>query len=219
MKVILFICLAWSATIIIHGNLTNQYSIKKSLVSVLYDDGHGTGFVIASDSTGSYIVTNKHVCRHNSADKKTIGAGRVHPYIKIYWTNLTRRGSTAEFIKTSPNHDLCLLRVPDKNIPRAKISKNNPYIGQLVRSIGNPNSDTNVYTTGKVGSLSEDWYGESAVQFNGDIEPGASGSPVYDDKTEVVGVACGGNFKAGNDSIFVNGRYLREFLGEIYLKN
>jgi S1-C subfamily serine protease len=186
-----------------------KYSISDSLVIVNTEANHGTGFVVKSDSSGSYIITNKHVCRDYLNGE--MGAGLPHNQFTIIWSNFSNFPTVAKFIRTSPNHDLCLLKVDNKNIPYARISWDNPYLRQFVRSIGNPGDKRNVKIAGKVGSLKESWFGEYVVQFNGDIQAGASGSPVYDEKEEVVGVACGGAF-GKNDAVFVNGKYLREFL-------
>jgi S1-C subfamily serine protease len=216
MRSILIIFIVWSLIIIVQGNLRNPYSIKNSLVSVTYENGHGTGFVVASDGTGSYIITNKHVCRDGSAGR--IGNGRIRDFYVISWTFYDRPTTSAEFIKTDAGHDLCLLKISIKNLPRAKISKNEPYTGQRVQSVGNPGSKLGYYISGYVGGLSELWFGEYAVQFSADVLPGASGSPVYNSKEEVVGIACGGAF-GKSDSVFVNGKYLKDFLGEIYGQN
>jgi len=50
-----------------------KYSISDSLVIVNTEANHGTGFVVKSDDFGSYIITNKHVCRDYFDGK--MGAG------------------------------------------------------------------------------------------------------------------------------------------------
>lgn len=132
----------------------------------------GTGFNINSSGL---IVTNRHLVE--AAEHITVsfsGSGR-HRAVSWYW---------------SETADLALIILDSEELPLVKLNREYELSsGEAVTVIGNPLSFTgialhgNVEATGQVGRS-----GEPVVVINTPIHPGHSGSPLFNEAGQVVGV-------------------------------
>jgi S1-C subfamily serine protease len=147
-----------------------------------YDDAYGTGFVIASGSWGSDILTAAHVVD---------GAWDLTATID------NRTKLPAKILKVNDDKDLALLRVMRPNLPPLVIPHARDLSGELGRDvavIGYPVPDefedeklglATSIATGVLSSLRND-----AVEVALPIIPGESGGPVFlVDSGEIIGVA------------------------------
>ncbi len=185
--------------------------------------GGGTGFVIAVDDQGSWIITNKHVCMMslmNQAEvKKSEGVFRFIPIVAV-----PRRGrpSGAAVTRIAQNSDLCLIRTELKFKKPLKIAKKIKKGDEIV-TFGFPGGKAEVNRGKYLGTTGE------ALQFyshtDAKIWYGASGSAAVNSNGEVVGVMSNIRFNRAEDkkkpfkredvaeSLFIPLEILREFIG------
>lgn len=189
--------------------------------------GGGSGFIVSEDG---YIVTNKHVVDEEDAN----------------YTVFTTDGSEyeAEVIDKDSLNDIAILRIEGENFPYLEFGDSGQLkAGQTVIAIGNPLLEfSNSVSVGVISGLSRNitagtqLYGqteylEGVIQTDAAINPGNSGGPLLDLSGHVIGVnvavANGENIgfsipsniaKMSVDSVSVNGRIIRPFLGVRYVQ-
>jgi S1-C subfamily serine protease len=154
--------------------------------------GLGSGFVIAKDSSVSYLVTNNHV---------VTGATALH----VVMPDGHQFG--AKLVGTDALDDIAVVSVPSTSLPQATFGSSDKLtVGQAVIAIGSPLGDQGSVTvgvisalhrtitaSGQAGSSSETL--EDVLQTDASINPGNSGGPLADTAGNVVGVnvATAGN--------------------------
>jgi putative serine protease PepD len=152
----------------------------------------GSGFVIAKDSSVSYLVTNNHVVSGSSALHVVMPDG--HQFV-------------AKLVGTDPLDDIAVVSVPNTSLPQATFGTSGQLsVGESVIAIGSPLGDQGSVTvgvisarhrtitaSGQAGSSSETL--EDVLQTDASINPGNSGGPLADTAGNVVGVnvATAGN--------------------------
>lgn len=141
---------------------------------VLIDAGEsrGTGFNIHEEGL---IVTNAHVVE----DKKMI-------QIKFAGGSVYKGTIQAIF----PEVDLALVKIKGKNLPMLELAKNSTMeLSEEVIVIGNPLGFPFMVSQGIVAGqvLLRDW-AEPVIKISGFIYKGNSGSPVINQKGQVVGI-------------------------------
>ncbi len=151
---------------------------------------YGTGFIVNTNS--GIIVTNAHVA----------GEMAVCTY-EVKFGN----GKTVEskLLYIDPLYDFAILSVDPKNIPiyvkSLKISEEQPVINAKIYAMGN--SSKNEFSTYQGYIFDTEsilWlkpFAEQSFQFSGLTVPGASGSPVFNTKGEVIGLLYGGKLVSG----------------------
>jgi hypothetical protein len=163
--------------------------VKQSLVKVWAFDAagiptqSGTGFVVASDRDGSWVLTAQHVV--DGADSVRVDLNRdVHDL----------RAVVAD--RTPAHQDLALLRLTHGGLPVARMSSAEVTEGKPVAAAGYFQDDEQIGTSGQepqlvgpatISSLREDG---DFIGVNLDLEPGLSGAPIFDPQNgEVEAVA------------------------------
>lgn len=132
----------------------------------------GTGVNISPEGS---VITNRHVIEGNQA-------------VEVEFSNGHRFVSRQ--IETLNHADLAIISFKGKELPFLPLALDEEVKpGQVVTVIGNPRGFSQVSTRGKVG----DYYRfkpEGPLVFNigVTIAPGSSGSPVLDNKGQVVGI-------------------------------
>lgn len=147
-----------------------------------YDDAYATGFVVASGTWGSDILTVEHAID---------GAWNLHLTIG----NRTR--TAARVVASNEDLDLALLRTPRGPLPTISLGSSTRLqddVGREVGLLGYPVPDefddeglglATSLNTGRLSSIRKD-----ALEVTLSIVPGESGAPVFIANTgEVVGVA------------------------------
>jgi len=154
--------------------------------------GLGSGFVIAKDSSLSYLVTNNHVVS---------GATSLHVVMP------DGQQFAAKLVGADSLDDIAVVSVPSTGLPQATFGTSQSLTaGQPVIAIGSPLGDQGSVTvgvisalhrtitaSGQAGSSSETL--EDVLQTDASINPGNSGGPLADTAGNVVGVnvATAGN--------------------------
>lgn len=156
----------------------------------------GTGFVVTSDG---FIVTSRHVLKN------------------VLYTNVTfNNGVTsgeATILAQDPQLDIALLKIEAKNLPHTALSQDDDVlIGQTITVIGNPRRLQNTVTSGIISQIRTQKNGIVWHQISAPISPSSSGSPVFNEKGEVISVAFASIAGEGNQNLnfAIPIRYVRE---------
>ena len=160
-------------------------SVVSVLVSGATGSGTGSGSIIRSSSTSSYILTNNHVV------ELAASGGTV----KIELSN----GDTidAKLVGRDTNYDLAVVQVQKGDLPVITFGDSSKVsIGDPVVAIGSPLSLASTVTSGIVsalnrpvttGSVGSESYID-AIQTDAAINPGNSGGALLDSSGRIIGV-------------------------------
>ncbi len=134
----------------------------------------GSGFIISEDG---YVITNHHVIK--DADEIIVKLS-------------DRRQFVAEVIGNDPRSDIALLKLDAAGLPTVKLgSSENVKVGQWVLAIGSPFGFDASATAGIVSAKGRNLPSDNYVPFiqtDVAINPGNSGSPLFDLDGHVVGI-------------------------------
>ena len=137
-------------------------------------DSLGSGFVVSKDGV---VVTNYHVAKSCIAEKATcvvkMESGAFFPVDAV--------------VAVDEENDLALIKVMGKGLPIVRLAQQQSgKLGESVVVIGSPKGLETTVSDGIVSAIRGD--GE-VLQITAPISPGSSGSPVFNSKGEVIGVA------------------------------
>lgn len=147
--------------------------------------GTGSGFVIKSDATTSYVLTNNHVAS---------GAGEG---AEIFVNLQDQSQVAATIVGTDSSYDLAVLKLERGNLPVAALGNSDDVVvGDSVIAIGSPLGLTGTVTSGIVSALNRpvtagDQAESSfinAIQTDAAINPGNSGGPLINSQGQVIGI-------------------------------
>lgn len=215
---------------LIKPNVKDYSLFEKATVKITDKDERsgGTGWILKSTLTKSFIVTNGHVCNLH----KRSGSLMIR----------THKGAfQAERIKYSNLHDLCLVEVFADLGVDTKIADSSPERGEKIYISGHPrlfplmvtegymsnNIQVSIVTEIRQCKDNEEDQANLYCQMMGVvpiiknyeskmtsafIAGGNSGSAVYDSRGEVVGVVFAGSESGYSQSIIVPLEFLRNFV-------
>lgn len=148
----------------------------KSVVSVLTDQGQGSGAIITEDGD---IVTNFHVIQRARVVK-------VLDYDKVL--------HNVKLIGFDRDYDIAVLRIMSNETFEALDfgDSDDVKIGQTVVALGNPYGLDFTATQGIISARRIASDGKEYIQVDVPINPGNSGGPIIDASGDVIGIA---NFK------------------------
>lgn len=167
----------------------------------------GTAFVLTTDG---YLVTNYHIV--GGRKKVTLKQNQNESLV-----------FTAEVVATDSLLDFALLRINDKKfdgfaqIPYT-ISDRHVTLAQKIYTLGYPKNDI-VYTEGAISSLTGLRSDTMFYQLNIISAPGSSGSPIINEKGELIGVLASRNAQAEGETYCVKMKYILDHLEQIKAKN
>lgn len=154
-------------------------SALPSVFQVIAGDFSGSAFAVGRPQRGrTHVLTAYHVV------KPVWAAGRTT-------VRLERDGKSyrAAIVDVSPNHDLALLSITVKinGLVAARVP---PASGEQILVVGAPLGLTDTITTGVVSAVRSRVGGPGTmIQIDAPVNPGNSGGPVVNTRTEVVGIA------------------------------
>lgn len=160
-----------------------------SVVMVKTVSGLGSGFFI---SNKGHIITNYHVVER----EKQI---TIHVYNKTAGGYEKKEFKKVRIIALQPVRDLALLKIDDSELEGFKVepavlSKDKDFgVGSLVFAVGNPLGLERSVSQGIVSSTTRAIGYLRFIQTDAAINPGNSGGPLFNNRGEVVGVACAGS--------------------------
>ncbi|MFZ3007528.1 MAG: trypsin-like peptidase domain-containing protein [Phenylobacterium sp.] len=142
-----------------------------SVVTVLSDDGHGSGFLISSDG---YLLTNRHV----------VGASKS---VKIRWSDGFE--SLGEVVRTDKRRDVALIKASTHSRQPLRLKRTLARAGDTVFAVGTPLDEKFQGTLTKgIVSAYRLLDGLNFLQSDVNVNPGNSGGPLLDEKGAVVGI-------------------------------
>ena len=133
----------------------------------------GSGFIISSDGK---IVTNFHVV----AGKPAILARRSDGSFLVIKSVLA----------SDKANDLAILQAEGRNLPFVRLGDSDAVkVGEAICVIGSPMLLEGAVSAGVISAVRELQDGRKLLQITAPISEGSSGSPVFNRKGEVIGVA------------------------------
>ena len=174
-------------------NIVSKVSPSVVTVNLLDATGNGdtgSGSIIKSDATGSYVVTNNHVI-----DGATVAGNSSVLSIDLNdGTNVP-----ATLVGRDISYDLAVLYVKTPNLPVITIGDSSTMsIGDPVIAFGSPLGLTGTVTAGIVSALNRPVTTQStnsatqsyvdAIQTDAAINPGNSGGPLTDSQGRMIGI-------------------------------
>lgn len=180
---------------------TNNTNTVKENQPVLIN--RATAFVLTMDG---YLVTNYHVVQ----GKKTVTIQQQGDSLITFKANV---------IETNAKLDFALLKVADPNfysfakVPY-NISDKNVALAQKIYTLGYPKNDI-VYSEGAISSLTGYKGDTMCYQLNIISAPGLSGSPIMNEKGELLGILSSKNLEAEGETYCVKMKYILEHIEKI----
>jgi V8-like Glu-specific endopeptidase len=178
------------------GWLSRALELAACVCLVKLADGAGSGFLVAPD----LLLTNHHVL----PDAETAASTSVQFNYQNDWGGepepVRRFTCDASFFHTSKELDYAIVRVagaPGDLYGYVDLAKRAaPSVNDFVSIIQHPNGGPKkiAFTDNKVSAVFSD-----LVQYSTDTEPGSSGSPVFNQDWEIVGLHHRGGGLAGPD--------------------
>lgn len=184
-----------------HVRIAQENAPAVVAVNVVKQDGStftGTGFVLTPDGL---LATSRHV----SADAL---------YINVTFNNGVVSGEAVP-VAQAGNVDISLLKIQAENLPTVKLGNSDEVLpGQTITVIGNPRRLQNTVSSGLISQVRKKADGIIWHQISAPISPSSSGSPVFNDKGEVVSVAFSSYKGEGNQNLnfSVPSNYLAELV-------
>ena len=163
------------AAVGVNGDVTTNawgYTVRNAV--------SGSGFVISSNATSSYIVTNYHVI-NNVQD------------IKVFFANGDSYDAT--LVGGEQENDIAVLRVEQGNLQTVTLGDSDALnVGENVYAIGNPLGEltftfTGGYVSAKDRSVTmSDGTVMNMLQTDTAINSGNSGGPLFNEYGQVIGI-------------------------------
>ena len=148
-------------------------------------DGTGSGFIVRSSASSSYILTNNHV-----VDGAADGGN-------IYVVFQDQTEAEATIVGRDPSYDLAVIKINKGNLPIATLGNSDDVVvGDTAIAIGSPLGLSGTVTSGIVSALdrpvtaggaSESSF-INAIQTDAAINPGNSGGPLVNARGQVIGI-------------------------------
>jgi S1-C subfamily serine protease len=188
------------------------------------------GLIGFSSASGFWIAENKVVTAAHFCETITIKMmlmKRLIFFERIFFEIETFDGNKREAIitKVDDNNDLCMLMVigPTDNISKQilKISDHKPYHGERIYNLAEP---LGIFTTGMLPVFEGFYSGPSSYpdigkgikvdMYSLPIKQGSSGSPILNDKGELIGVVIAGVKGFENLGFSPSYDVVRQFINE-----
>lgn len=160
--------------------MTKDTNTRKSVITeYTYDSqgnavGQGTGFFVSANGA---IITNYHVLKGAASAKVKTAADKTFPVKSI--------------IAEDKENDLVKISIDVKEItfPTVTLAKEEIEVGQRVVVIGSPLGLEGTVSDGIVSAVRDIPNFGKIIQMTAPVSPGSSGSPVFNMKGEVAGIA------------------------------
>jgi len=170
----------------------------------------GTGFGIAHEMGSTYVLTAGHICSNLSSNPVT---GEEPPPHTSTFKLFDREGNEypATVYSISDEQDLCLLET-ETRLRITKIAKDNPQPGDVIHYSGYP---TGMYILNGLNYFDGRFSGadpDGNHLYSMPVTSGASGSPVYNNDGEVIGLVSAVLVEFHHISIGVGRENILEFL-------
>lgn len=160
--------------------------------------GIGTGFIVSSSGV---IITNFHVIAGAYPAMIKLTNGDIYDDILI--------------IDFDERRDIAIIKIKGWDLPVVELGNSELIkIGEQIIVIGNPQGLENSVTDGLVSGIRDSGDGYNVHQISAPISPGSSGSPVFNRKGEVIGIATSSIEDGQNLNFSVPINYARGLISE-----
>lgn len=160
-----------------------------AVVTVRTAAGLGSGFII---SRQGHLITNYHVVEGEERISVTV-------YQRTEQGHRKRELKKTRILALDPLRDIALLRLDAEEAkgwvlpdPVVLSEQEGVDVGDLVFAVGNPLGLERSVTQGIVSSTTRTIGQLRFIQTDASINPGNSGGPLFNNRGEVVGIACAG---------------------------
>ena len=174
-------------------------ALRQAVVTVESSSGSGSGFNIRADGL---IVTNLHVVDTAGIITVTTADGNVY---------------TSRTYLPVDGVDLALIDIDGADLPTVELSASYPDAGDSLIFIGNPlGIDWTISEATARGMVTVDDITQDTpmIWFDGPVQPGYSGSPLFNSQSEVIGVVFAKLTEVENSGLAIPISYLISFLEE-----
>lgn len=169
--------------------------LRAAVVVVECGNSSGTGFNISADGL---IVTNAHV----------VDGGGI---VSVRFSEGQKKLFTSRDYTLFPEVDLALIRINGESLPTVRLSASYPAAGEDIIFIGNPLGYDWTISEGVIeGTLLLDEI--PVLSFSGAVHSGSSGSPVFNQQSEVVAIIFGSLAGEENNGLAIPVHYLIEII-------
>lgn len=188
---------------------------EKSSVYLRMKSGHGmgSGVVVKADNTGTYVLTNQHVCEtlyledrqgpdFDSGYFVQVTKGKHHDTKYLY-----------QVVKTSDALDLCLVHSFKKGLKAVELAREEAKLEERVCNLGNPDKQKGIFRCGPTSKYQE-IEGEILRIVRIPIWNGSSGSGVFNKKGQLIGLISQ-RFNNGASGAYVPLTHVKLFLGDL----
>jgi S1-C subfamily serine protease len=155
----------------------------------------GTGFIISSDGK---IATNLHVVENLRIGGVQLASGEKFDSISVLAFDVRK--------------DIAIIKIPGFDLPSVPLgNSNNVQVGEPVLVVGSPLGPQGSVTTGVISSVRDDPAGGGfkVLQTDASANPGNSGGPLVNRKSEVIGIVTLKNVGGENLTLAIPVNYLR----------
>jgi len=206
----------------------DDYSKATVMITNQDETSGGTGVILKSKSSASYVLTNSHICAILE------GGGLIHTWKGKF--------TPQKYVK-SKLHDLCMVKLNTDLEVNTKIAAKAPKVNEHITVAGHPYLLPLIFSTGHTSKdltismwaetekcTKKDYedYGFICWWFDGmpvirtydtkvvsaTIAPGNSGSAVYNSSGEIVGVVFAGYGRGLSHGIVVPHSYVKNFVSK-----
>ncbi len=155
--------------------------------------GEGSGFVVRSDATGSWIATNAHVAVQRSDDDDYLTDRKGQPR---WFDRLVIELSDGRLIEASPvgvstETDIAVVKIAVPNLPAVEWADSDAaHVGDWVVALGYPLGVGLSLTSGVISATDRAMGGGGTgyLQTDAAINPGNSGGPLADLLGRILGI-------------------------------
>jgi len=180
---IVLILISWTTTLSSYSadelnpaEIMEKYGNSVVLIASITNDeeiGLGSGFIVKDDGI---IITNYHVVE-----------GAYPALIKLKNGDIYEDVSVIDY---NERNDIAILKIKAFALSTVKLgNSNNTKVGEKIVVIGNPRGYENTISDGLLSQIRDTEWGHKLHQISAPISPGSSGSPVFNTKGEVIGIA------------------------------
>ncbi len=191
------------------NSITTISENQKSLWNNLFSKNtitylSGTAFAISSEG---YLATSYHLIKDNDS---------------VFVVNVSDSSTLlhASVIATNPDLDVAILKIEDtsfsmlKNIPYSFNFNYNFELGNYVYSLGFSKNSI-VFGEGSISSFTGFDEDTNTIQLSIPTNPGNSGSPVFNQNGEIIGIVCGKNYEKEGSSFAVKASLIKNMVDSL----
>ncbi|NRA38870.1 MAG: trypsin-like peptidase domain-containing protein [Planctomycetes bacterium] len=182
--------------------------LGESVVKVSTPGGLGSGFIISEQG---HVITNYHVVEQETELTITLFVQQDNALVK-------REVKAVKILALHPLRDIALLQIDTEKLKGIQLrpvvisDTASIKVGDMVFAIGNPLGLERTVTKGIVSSVTRTLGHLRFIQTDAAINPGNSGGPLFNNRGEVIGIACAGYVFFGGLAFGIPGNELIDFL-------